>query len=483
MLAFFIIMGIVLSVFLPLFFLRHKITKNTFEKLVKIFSIVIIVLVTLRGFLNDNFIWVVNGGTYGEIYYDARDYLQSFLRWGLMVTSVVYPCACFFTKKSMKNIAIYICFPIVLISLCNYKTFLDYFITSSGRAIYAPEMFRHIEFSLELILMMIIPLLLRFCLGNKFNIKSKKEWLYFILLTVGSFFVAMPVTLPQSLFGYTKYKMNVFSSFHLMWVLSIFAVYIVLYMIFRFKDKETRFELCVFLSIFLFLHYNSIYLMDLNMKRLPFQLCNLGSYLILISLILKKQPFYNFIFLANVPGALIAFCAPDINNGLLSYWNIHFYFEHMWVFIIPLLMVSLRIMERPNKTAWKHFFIGFSTYFVFCATAGIIANSFLYDKTSLFFNEVNYFYLFDDTVLTALPSLIFLYDWAVTINGYTFYPLYMTAIYILFSVFCYGFYYVYVRLCKVGDEHFNLRKIRIEKMEKWGRYKRRPSPPKDYYVD
>lgn len=480
MLAIFIILLIVLATFLPLFFLRHKISKQVFEKIVKIFSVCVIALVTFRGFLNDNFVWVINGGTYGEVYYNSHDYLQSFLRWGMLVATVVFPCACFFTKKTMKNIAIYICLPILVISLFNYNNFIKYFVDNSGRAIYTAEWLRHIEFSLELILMLLIPLILRFCIKTKFDIKNKKEWLYFLLLVPCCFLVAMPVTLPQSIFGFTKYKMTIMSRFHLLWILSIFAVFIILYFAFRFKDKETRFELCVFLSIFLFLHYNSIYLMDLNMKRLPFQLCNLGSYLLLISLIIKKQPFYNFIFLANVPGALIAFCAPDINQGLLSYWNIHFYFEHMWVFIVPLLMVSLRIMERPTKKTWKYFFIGFTCYFVFCAVSGVIANGLLYDKTSLFFNEVNYFYLFDDTVLSVLPGLIFVYKWVVTINGYQFYPLYMLTIYILYTAFCFGCYLVYLRLCKIGDEHFNLRRIRIDKMQKHGRFKKRPIPQKDY---
>ena len=71
------------------------------EKIVKIFSVCVIVLVTFRGFLNDNFVWVINGGTYGEVYYNSHDYLQSFLRWGMLVATVVFPCACFFTKKTI----------------------------------------------------------------------------------------------------------------------------------------------------------------------------------------------------------------------------------------------------------------------------------------------------------------------------------------------------------------------------------------------
>ena len=47
-------------------------------------------------------------------------------------------------------------------------------------------------------------------------------------------------------------------------------------------------------------------------------------------------------------------------------------------------------------------------------------------------------------------------------NGYVIYPLYMAFVYLLFSVFCMGFYYLYNQLCKIGDDHFHLRKIRID---------------------
>ena len=222
--------------------------------------------------------------------------------------------------------------------------------------------------------------------------------------------------------------------------------------------------------------------MDFNMKRLPFQLCNLGAYLILISVIIKKQSFFNFVLIANVPGSLIALCMPDVNEGMLSYWKIHFYIEHMWVFIIPLLAVSLRIFERPKKNALKHFMIGFSCYFMVCALGGIVANCFLYKPFDQFFNKVNYFYIFDTTVLGVLPFLNFTRYYAVTWGGYTFYPLYMLLIYILFSIYCGIFYYIYKRLCIVGDNHFEVRKMRIDMGIEQGKYNKR-IPKKDYDLE
>lgn len=475
-----IIIAIVLATIIPLVIFREKLNKNHLLLATKIMAIVLFLLGILRGFLNDSFIWVINGGTYSDIYYKTSDIFHSLLRWGLHLSYVVFPCAVFFRHRVLKNFAIYFCMPMAILSMFFYGDFMYYFTTNSGRAIFAPAWFRHIEFTLELLIMIVLPLILRFVLKHKFNVKDKMEWINFFGLLPLALMVVIPVVLPQSLFGFTSLYMIPFSFQNFMWILIIFAIFIGLYFAYRFKDKETRYMICVFLSLYLFLHYNSIYLMDLVMSRLPFQLCNLGSYLVLIALLIKKQPFFDFILLANVAGAMIAFCVPDISEGMLSYWNIHFYIEHTWVFILPLLIVSLRVMDRPGKKAIKHFFIGFSIYFVFCAVSGIIANCVLWKPDSSFFNKVNYFYLFNSTVVEALPFLGFTRSIGVTWGQYTFYPIYMALIYVLYSVFCLIVYWVYVQLCKVGDDHFKLRQIRIDLMNEHGRYKKRKMPKKIY---
>jgi len=294
--------------------------------------------------------------------------------------------------------------------------------------------------------------------------------------------IVIPVVIPQSLIGFTNKFMMPFSIQHIMWIVVIFALFIIIYLVYRYKDRETRYMICVFLALYLFLHYNSIYLMDFKMSRLPFQLCNLGSYLVLIALIIRKKWFFDFCFLANIPGAMIAFCVPDVSEGMLSYWNIHFYIEHTWVFLIPLLMVALRVVDRPNKKSLKSFFIGFSIYFVFCAISGIITNCFLHIPKHPFYDKTNYFYLFDTTVLSVLPFLGFTRSWKITLNGYSFYPLYMVLIYVLFSVFCMIFYYVYLQLCKVGDDHFKMRHVRIDLNRERGKYNKRKEPKK-FYID
>ena len=447
---------------------------------IKILSVILFVLGVFHNFLNDNFIWVINGGTYSEVYYHNTDILQSLLRWGLVLGIVICPVAAFFKTRVIKNFVIYFCAPIAILCFVFYGDFLNYFTTDSGRAIFAPSYIRHIEFSLILVLIITIALLLRFGTKHKFNVQDKKEWINFFCLLPLILLLVMPVYLPQSLFGFTNIFMTPFSLPNIIWMVAIVALLIALYFIYRFKDKQTRTMICILLALYLFYHYNSIYLMDLLMSRLPFQLCNLGAYLIIVALICRKQWFFNFVLLANVPGALIAVCVPDVSQGILSFWNIHFYIEHTWVFIIPLLAVALRVMERPKLSAIKSFVIGFSIYFIFCVTSGLIANAFLYDPNVMFFNKVNYFYLFDTTVLKVMSFLNFSHVVSLTLNGYVFYPMYMLTIYILYMAYCMGFLYVYKQFIKIGDDHFKLRQIRIDLMTEKGKYKNKKIPQKTY---
>lgn len=478
-----VIIAIVLATIIPLIILKNKLNKKHLLLSMKVLAIVLFSLGILRCFLSDSFIWIINGGTYDSLYYQSSDVVQSLLRWGLFLSYIVFPCAMFFKHRTLKNFAIYFCMPVAIISLFFYNDFLSYFTIDSGRAIMTADWFRHFEFMLELIITILLPLMIRFLLGHKFDVKNKTEWINFFGLLPLALLIVMPVVLPQSLFGFTNKYMIPLSFPNILWIIIIFAIFIILYFAFRYKDRETRYMICIFLALYLFLHYNSIYLMDLKMSRLPFQLCNLGSYLILIALLVKKQWFFDFCLLANVPGAMIAFCVPDVGEGMLSYWNIHFYIEHTWVFVIPLLAVALRIMDRPSKKSLKSYFIGFSIYFLFCAISGIIVNSYLYIPNHSFFNEINYFYLFNTTVLEVLPFLGFTRSLKVTLNGYAFYPLYMLLIYILYSVFCMVVYYVYLKLCKVGDDHFKMRNVRIDLHRERGKYKKRKKEPKQYYID
>ncbi|MBQ3048167.1 MAG: hypothetical protein IJD48_04055, partial [Clostridia bacterium] len=169
-----------LAISIPLIVYRDKIGQNKITKLIKILAISVFALSIFRNFLNDAFMLVINGGETGGVYYKTADVLQSLIRWGMGFIIVVNICAIFYQKRTMRNFAIYVGFPIALLALASYDRFIEYFVTDVDRGFMTAEWFRHFEFSLELIMLLVIPILLRFGVGHKFDVKSKSEWLHFV---------------------------------------------------------------------------------------------------------------------------------------------------------------------------------------------------------------------------------------------------------------------------------------------------------------
>ena len=480
-----VVLAVAICLALLLIF-KNKIPQEYINKGLKVATIVLFTIGTFRHFLNDSFIWVINGGTYADVYYKDIDVFQSLVRWGHYFCFVVLPCAVFFKIRTYKNFAVYFCFFVAVIELFIFKDTMTYFLIDSGRAIYLPPIIRYVEYMLELFICLLVPLVIRFVQGHKFDLKNKKEYFNFFGLLPVALLIVMPVYLLQSLFGFTNKFMNPLSTENFAWIILIFVIIAIIYFAYRFRSYEERYSILIFLALLLFFHYNSIYLMDLVSSRLPFQLCNLGAYMVLIAFLIKKQAFFDFVLIANVSGAAIALFGVDVSQGLLSFWNIHFYIEHTWVFILPILAVALKIFKRPGKKAFKHYLIGFSIYFIFCALSGVIMNYVFfkyYDPYHYFFNKVNYFYMFDTKVLGLLPFLKFTRDIPLTIGGvYTIYPVYMLFVYLLFIVFCWLFYYGYKIFLNIGDDHFHLRQVKIKMRMENGYYEKhnKKVPQLDY---
>ena len=110
-----------------------------------------------------------------------------------------------------------------------------------------------------------------------------------------------------------------------------------------------------------------MFALTINIKRLPLQLCNLASYLIIIALITKNKHIFNFNFLINAVGATLALAVPDVNGtGIFEVWNMHFIYEHTNVMVVPILCLTLGIFPKMDKRSLLDAFIGFSVYFIIC---------------------------------------------------------------------------------------------------------------------
>lgn len=436
------------------------------QLILKVLAVTVFVVYNFRLFMNDYFIWIINGGRYGELYYEAKDVLQTITRWATTITICLIPTAAFFKSKTLARMTVVFTIASLVLNFIGFDKTIYYFLKYSERGLQLNPGFRKFEFVFELVTISIYLVLFIFINNKSLIFASWKEVLRFVIYTPFVTLIAMPVYAPQSLIGFTQIRMDYFTAPHIIWIAMIFATFFILSALYRHDSLNHREIILCFLTLFLFQHYNSIYLMDLNASRLPFQLCNLGAYFMVILFLFRKskkmQAFFDFSMIANVPGALIAIIAVDVNRGIGSFWNIHYYLEHTWVFILPLLYFVYGIYKFPKEHSFKHFIVGFTAYFVSCAVLGILFNCFLYKEGDPFFCNVNYFYLFNTLVMELFTFASFTRVWAVVWNGYAFYPLYMLFIYFGFIIICFVSYVVYEKFYETGKQHAELHRLKVE---------------------
>ena len=452
--------AVVLS--LALLLLLAKRSDTAFYRMLRIFTVVFCAVGFFRFMLCDGIIYVINGGVMNEIYYEQADVLSAILRWGYFAHYSVLPMAVFTKSRLFRNLACYYCLPFSVLSAVYFEKFMAYFTQDTGVGIYAPPTFRYVYFVLELVLAIAIVLML--CVREKHVMRVKDPWeiVRFIISIPFIAFCTMPAYVPQAIVGYSNIKVSTLGTVHLLWMAVLVVATLILYRLFRFRSFEDRYNLCLFLTFALFFHYNSLYLMGFSLPRLPIQLCNLAAFFYIIALPLKLNKFFQFCFIVNITGTLIAILSPDFATTGLGFWNLHYVFEHSLVFMIPVLAMGLRIFPRITRRSLKYAAIGFVCYFAFCIVGGGLLNVF----SNYTGQEVNYFFMFDLEKAKTFVSLISVADvFPVVIGAYTFYPILMIVVFIAFSLLCLAFYRFTLYVYKVEDDQLQLRNAGLDLLE------------------
>ena len=438
-----------LSVIILLSF--RKVDDRKFDIFLKVVTIVFCAIGYFRYFLSDGFIFVMNGGWYGDIYYDNADIWQSILRWVYFTAYSVFPMAVFFKSRFFKNVASYITMPFAVLSAIFFEDYMVYFLSESGRGIHGPEAFRYAYFVIELVLAILIPLLLQIKYKHYLNFKDKREVINFFVGFPLVLLVTIPVYVPQSLLGFGEEVYTMFGGFHFAWIGVLIAVILALYFVFRSRPMHDRKMLCMFLTFALFFHYNTMYLMGTPLDRLPFQLCNIASYFLLIAMVFNLGKMMQFCYIINITGTILAIAAPTFEQGAVSFWTLHYIVEHSLVLVVPVLAVALRLYPRVSNKSIKYAFIGFTAYFLFVFFLGIMINGYSEELGE----TVNYFYMFDTEVaFDYFPFLSFAGNWHLQFGRFSFYPMVVTIVYFGFSaswVLFYGLCRLIYKICDSID--------------------------------
>lgn len=448
--------------------------KIVISKILKVLSVIYSFIVFFSILLPDAFTLC-----FDESYkVNTKNVLFSLVRWANYIPFIVLPISIFLKNKYIKNISVYFCFFVTVINLISYPTFLEFATSSLGRGINSIPVvsdsvkvfllnstFRSVIFGVTWIIPLLCSLTLFVEEFKEFKLSSFKEVLQTLLIFIAICFSAIPIFVPQHLFGYSNILFKPWSFPHILWLLIVVCELFSLYFIFRNKTTETKYIVCLILSLALFLQYNQMFsAISINIERLPLQLCNIGAYLILVSLIFKNQKLFNFSIIVNLTGAILALAAPDLEGkGLFYLWNMHFIFEHTNIIIIPILALCFKLFKKLDKYALRDCIVGFSCYFLLVLILGTSFNAIAL-KTGNNFYKANYLFMFDkvkaEKVIKGIGAI---FDIKFNIGEFiVFYPVVQLLIFIVFATSCVLVYFLIKLVYLIND---NINKKRLSKTQ------------------
>lgn len=446
-----LIMAVLISTFCILKFCvfkeNEKFAKLTY-KILKISAIVYVCLMLVSVLLPDAFALCYSKEDLAGM--PAR-YGYAIVRWFSMAVYVCLPLAVFFKNRTIRNISIYFGTILTIVQICMFGEYISDFTSTAGRGLNSIPVisegfkqflinptFRSIWFGILLCLQLVIPVVLAIQEKYVFAFKDKKEYMFFFIALPCIILSSTPIYVLQHLFGHTNLIFDAYGIVHFGWIFLLIGEIVALYYIFRKQSEETKMVLLFVLSLSLIMQYLQMFsAISINIERLPFQLCNLGSFFILLSLITKNKHLFNFTVIINVIGVLFALVSPDLDGeGLFYLYNMHFILEHSNVLVIPLLALLFGIFPKLDKTALKDCLIGFTIYFVCAWALGTTFNAIAL-KTANGFWKANYLFMFDASkAVKLLGDGIGKLFVSFKIGNGTFYPVIQLIIYAVFMVVC-----------------------------------------------
>ena len=428
-------------------------------RIIKISTVVFIVLSMLNLFLPD-FFARSHEPAFLEILEGYE--LYAILRWMNLASFIVLPMAVFQKNKYFVKIAIFFCLPITIINAAYFFKHITLFTIAappSGllnskilptviKDVLVNKNFRTIFFAL-LCVAQLLPLVLLTVENRRKLAVAKKDIVNLILIFLGTIYLALPVYVPQILFGHVDIYMKRFTLVHFGWLAIMAALAVAFYFVFRHKSHTAKYEFLLAVSWSLMMQFSQMFTAtgQLGIAKLPLQLCNVASYLALLTLLKKSQKLYHFMLIVNIVGALLAIFIMDISpssSHLTRLWVVHFIVEHTKVLLVPIWCLIFGIFKPLSlKQSIKHFSIGFTAYFVFVFILGTISNGIYRMQEGLptqdFFYS-NHLFMFDkDTARELVGFSDPLFEIGLIRFGtFEIYPLMQVLVYIVFMTICLG---------------------------------------------
>ncbi len=448
-----------------LYYLLKKTNKN--EVILKTISLVLVTLMFIRYMLGETAIEKTQAlnmySVFGDnIFFTIVGVILVWFSYASILLIALYP---FFKIKTIENILKFVAFPTIIL---DFIFFYVYGIAVVGTEAFNTFDIRTLLMSIEIIISFsyLSAVLIR---KDYFKI-TKKEIINLLITIIPVLIAIMPAYTIQVFFGYSENANLSFDELtpahRILLYLSILIPFIIYYAL-KNKSEEIRRFSMIYLSLATLWTFLSKYSFSdvLHPTNWPIHLCNTAMFIIPLCLIFKMKRLFYFTFFINVLGAFLAMIMPDVDSNPFSTGTVLFWINHFCAFFMPVLIVFLRLFERPKLKQWIYSMISFCLYFIFVLFMNALLSN---------YGNVDFFFLNSDFIVDKLGKwaedtrdivVSFKINEKITL---TFYPLYQFLFFIVYAILALLMWFFYEQLFAIEDLHHDMRirnrKIKLDEL-------------------
>ncbi|MBQ3571881.1 MAG: YwaF family protein [Clostridia bacterium] len=370
----------------------------------------------------------------------------------------------FIKRDFAKLLAKYFCLPTYILSAILMPCTVKLLMGPSVSEYSFTAVMHYVEVAIGLFLS-----ILEWIKDLRFNRPQKDCWQIIIAL-IFMIMCSFPSYGLQVLFGKGPAILYVddFTETHRVFLYFAFIIPIIIYLALRNKEQATKRFAMVFISVSLLITYCTRFKFDSFLKPWywPLHLCNTAMFIVPICLIFNAKKLFYFTYFINVMGAFLAMAMPNYENANIFDWAlINFWINHYPAFFMPILLVALKVFDRPKIKQFYYSMVGFLVYFLVALFANVLFTAMGHDVDFFFINSN-----FIADKLGVWAENIFKITASVTVMGYNleFHPLYQILFFIVYVAIALGIWFVYSECFVVAENLFDMlnrkKKIRIDKL-------------------
>lgn len=299
---------------------------------------------------------------------------------------------------------------------------------------------------------------------NKREVKiyyDKKETLISVLAIAGMFVIAMPSYALQVIFGYASNGLAIkeFTLIHRVYLYAAFIIPIALHLIFCRCNYDRKRYALLFISVAAMISYCYSYTFEelLSLRNWPLHLCNTAMFIVPLCLIFKMKRLYYFTLFINVLGAFLAMIMPTSDANVLAAHQMNFWINHYCAFFMPILLMSLKIFERPKLKQFIYSLVAFAVYY------------FVILLLNAWFGDTDFFFINSDFIAEKLGQ------WAENLRNVTvsftvldvtvvLYPVYQSLFFLVYVALALAMWFLYEQIFITADLYVEIVK-RNEKIK------------------